>query len=213
MREQAMREISELVTGYRKFLSETWPRQAAHYRMLAEVGQSPRTMIVACCDSRVDPATIFNAKPGALFVMRNVANLVPPFEPHSDFYGTSAALEFAVTKLEVEHIVVLGHARCGGISAFLDELHTRSGEQGFIAHWLSILNGAGAEAVHAGADAQQEAMEHAGIRLSLANLTSFPFVKERLDAGRLSLHGAYFDIATGALQSLDAEGGAFEPVT
>jgi carbonic anhydrase len=208
-----MREITELVEGYREFLSETWPRQAALYRTLAEVGQSPRTMIVACCDSRADPATIFNAKPGALFVVRNVANLVPPCAPHGNYHGTSAALEFAVSELGVENIVVLGHARCGGIAAFIDELHRRDDEHLFVAPWLSILNGASAEALHADADAQQEAMEHAGIRLSIENLASFPFVKERLNAGRLSLHGAYFDIATGVLQALDAEGGAFEPVT
>ncbi len=217
-----MREISELVTGYREFLTDTWPQQAALYRALANAGQAPSTMIVACCDSRADPATIFNAKPGGLFVVRNVANLVPPFEPHGDFHGTSAALEFAVTDLNVEHIVVLGHARCGGISAFLDELHTRSGEHSFIARWLSVLNGVRAEALRAAGDgndgkaeaaARQQALEHAGIRLSLENLMSFPFIRERLAAGQLSLHGAYFDIATGALHARNPENGVFEPVT
>ena len=213
-----MRSIPELVEGYREFVNATWPRQAALYRALAEKGQSPRTMIVACCDSRADPATIFNAKPGGLFVVRNVANLVPPFEPHGNFHGTSAALEFAVTTLNVEHIVVLGHARCGGIAAFLDGLHRHGGAQGFIARWLEILNGARVEDLAArqsetDAVAPQQAMEHAGIHLSLENLTEFPFVKERLAEGRLSLHGAYFDIANGALLSLDPESGAFEPVT
>ena len=213
-----MREIAELVAGYREFLTDTWPHQAVLYRALAQAGQSPRVMIVACCDSRADPPAIFNAKPGALFVVRNVANLVPPFEPHGDFHGTSAALEYAVTDLDVEHIVVLGHARCGGIAAFLDELHARRGEQGFIARWLSILNGVRAEALRAAgegsdAEARQRALEHAWVRLSLENLTSFPFIKERLANRTLALHGAYFDIATGALQALDAGSGAFEPVT
>ncbi len=213
-----MREVDELVTGYREFLSETWPRQAALYRALAKEGQSPRVMIIACCDSRADPAAIFNAKPGALFVVRNVANLVPPFEPHGSFHGTSAALEFAVKGLNVEHIVVLGHARCGGIAAFLDERHTHSGDQVFIAPWLSILNSVRAEALQAagdGSDAEgrQRALEHAGIRLSIKNLTSFSFIKERVANRTLTLHGAYFDIATGALLSAEPESGAFEPVS
>ena len=213
-----MREIAELVAGYREFLAETWPHQAALYRSLAKEGQSPRVMIVACCDSRADPAAIFNAKPGGLFVVRNVANLVPPFEPHGDFHGTSAALEFAVTGLDVEHIVVLGHARCGGIAAFRDGLHARGGEHSFIARWLSVLNGVRAEALRAAGEgtdavAHQRALEHAGIRLSLENLTSFPFIRERLAAGTLALHGGYFDIATGALLARNPATGAFEPVT
>ncbi len=213
-----MRDIPELVAGYREFLNGTWPEQAALYRVLAEAGQSPRVMIVACCDSRADPASIFSAKPGALFVVRNVANLVPPCEPPGDFHGTSAALEFAVTGLEVEHVVVMGHARCGGIGAYLDGQHTRTGTESFVARWLSILDDARPAAPRAAGDgtdaaARQQALEHAGIRLSLDNLTSFPCVKERLAAGKLSLHGAYFDIATGALQALDLASGAFEPVS
>ena len=210
--------MDRLIEGYRRFRTTTWPAARSRYEELAKAGQSPETLVIACSDSRVDPQAVFGAGPGELFVVRNIANLVPPFEPHGNFHGTSAALEFAVTTLNVEHIVVLGHARCGGIAAFLDGLHRHGGAQGFIARWLEILNGARVEDLAArqsetDAVAPQQAMEHAGIHLSLENLTDFPFVKERLAEGRLSLHGAYFDIANGALLSLDPESGAFEPVT
>ena len=214
-----MREITELVEGYREFLSETWPRQAALYRTLAEVGQSPRTMIVACCDSRADPATIFNAKPGALFVVRNVANLVPPFEPLGNHHGTSAALEFAVEGLEVENIVVMGHARCGGVRAFLDDLYVQKSTNSFIGRWMSLLKAAHADTVRThGRDGetsieeQQQAMEHAAVRSSLENLETFPFIRDRLAAGKLKLRGAYFDIADGRLLTLDQTTGAFRPL-
>ena len=117
-----MRDVSELVSGYRTFMRDQYQHDAETYRTLADTGQSPRTMVVACCDSRVDPSRIFSAKPGQLFIVRNVANLVPPFEPHGDYHGTSAALEFAITSLGVENIVVLGHARCGGVRGFLQGL-------------------------------------------------------------------------------------------
>jgi carbonic anhydrase len=211
-----MHDISELVEGYHRFLAGRYPEEAALYRELAEQGQSPKVMVIACCDSRADPAAIFNAGPGQLFIVRNVANLVPPFEPHGDYHGTSAALEFAVTGLEVETIVVMGHARCGGIGAFLDGLHERSGSRGFIGRWMSILNAARSEALRdAGTgsrEGQQQAMEHAGVRQSLENLQTFPFVRERLADGRLRLRGAYFDIADGRLLGLDPDTGRFEPV-
>ncbi len=114
-----MRDITDLVQGYKQFLEEEYPKQADLYRTLAEKGQTPKTMVIACCDSRADPGVIFNAGPGEIFVVRNVANLVPPYEPHGDYHGTSAALEFAVNGLNVETILVMGHARCGGIHAFV----------------------------------------------------------------------------------------------
>jgi len=211
-----MQDVVELVEGYRRFLDTRYPQEAALYRSLAETGQSPKTMVIACCDSRVDPATIFNAVPGQLFIVRNVANLVPPFEPHGDYHGTSAALEFAVTGLEVDTILVMGHARCGGVRAFLDGLHERAAKRGMIDRWMSLLNAARAEALRAAAEApiekQQQALEHASVRHSLENLTTFPFIKERVRDGRLRLRGAYFDIADGRLLALDLESGRFEAV-
>ena len=209
-----MRDIPDLVDGYRRFLATRYPEDAALYRSLAETGQSPKTMVVACCDSRVDPATIFNAAPGQLFVVRNVANLVPPFEPHGDYHCTSAALEFAVTGLEVEHIVVLGHGRCGGVRAFLEGRQDYSANRTFIGSWTSLLStawtSASQEAAGETIEAQQQCLEHASIRQSLVNLETFPFVKERLAANRLRLRGAYFDIADGKLLVLDPDSGRFE---
>lgn len=211
-----MHDIPELVDGYRRFLATRYPQEATRYRVLAEQGQAPKTMIVACCDSRTDPATIFSAAPGQLFVLRNVANLVPPFEPHGDYHGTSAALEFAVTGLGVENIVVLGHARCGGVRAFLDGVFERGAKRGFIDRWMSLLNPLRAVALRAAARqepaAQQQALEHAAVRQSLENLQTFPFVKERVAAGGLRLRGAYFDIADGRLHGLDPQSGRFRPL-
>ena len=212
-----MQDIPELVEGYRAFLGARYRQEAALYRALAEAGQAPRTMVVACCDSRVDPAAIFSAGPGQLFIVRNVANLVPPFEPHGDYHGTSAALEFAVMELKVATILVLGHARCGGVRAFLDGLHERPGASGFIGRWMSLLNPARAAALGAAAAGQsdaerQQALEHASVRHSLDNLQTFPFIKTRLGDGSLRLRGAYFDIADGRLLALDPASGRFRPV-
>jgi len=211
-----MLDIPELVEGYRTFFNGRYQEQAALYNSLATRGQAPKTMIVACCDSRVDPATVFSAGPGQLFVVRNVANLVPPFEPDGEYHGTSAALEFAVTGLEVENVVVMGHARCGGVRAFLDGHYGSPTAGSFIGKWMSILRPAGdevlAEMGGAPIERQQEALEHASIRHSLGNLETFPFVRERLEQNRLRLRGAYFGIASGVLQALDPESGAFMPV-
>jgi len=211
-----MHDIPELVDGYHRFLATRHATEAALYRSLAETGQTPKVMVIGCCDSRVDPAAIFNAGPGQLFVVRNVANLVPPFEPHGDYHGTSAALEFAVTGLEVEAIVVMGHARCGGVRAFLDGLYDRSARSGFIDRWMSLLNPARAEALRTAAtmpiEEQQRALEHASVRQSLENLQTFPFIQERVADGRLRLRGAYFDIADGQLLGLDPDSGRFVAV-
>ena len=142
-----MRDVPELIDGYRRFLAGRYPQEASLYRSLAETGQAPKTMIIACCDSRVDPAAIFSAGPGQFFIVRNVANLVPPFEPRGDYHGTSAALEFAVTGLEVETILVMGHARCGGVRAFLEGLYEQPAQRGFIDRWMSLLNPARTEAL------------------------------------------------------------------
>ena len=211
-----MQDVPELVEGYRRFLAKRYPQEAALYRSLADLGQAPKTMVIACCDSRVDPAAIFSAGPGQLFIVRNVANLVPPFEPHGDYHGTSAALEFAVKELEVGTILVLGHGRCGGVRAYLDDLHEAPAKPGFIDRWMSLLNPARAEALRDMArepiEAQQQALEHASVRHSIESLQTFPFIKERLADGRLRLRGAYFDIADGRLLALEPESGCFEPL-
>jgi len=209
-----MNEFSHLLDGYRRFRDERYAGERARWRELAE-GQSPVAVIIACCDSRADPATIFDANPGEIFVVRNVANLVPPFEPGGGRHGVSAALEFAVTQLEIPEIVVMGHERCGGIQAaltgqFADAAH---GEGGFIAQWMEVLEGPRETIVAehgTGADAAT-LLEEAGIRQSLANLRTFPFVAEREAAGKLSLHGCHFSIFKGQLFLLDEADGTFHP--
>ena len=168
-------------------------------------------MIIACCDSRVDPTRIFDAAPGEVFVLRNVANLVPPYEPDGGQHSTSAAIEFAVTQLEVAEIVVLGHAHCGGISASLSGRFdgAAAGEGGFIARWMAMIGPArNAALAAAAADPAcdiHRALEHAAIRVSLANLQSFPFIAARIAAGSLALRGAWFSIADGTLSLLDGD--------
>jgi carbonic anhydrase len=211
-----MHDIAELVDGYRAFRAGRYAEQAALYRALARRGQSPRTMIVACCDSRADPATIFNAGPGELFVVRNVANLVPPYEPDGDYHGTSAAIEFAVTGLDIDNIVVLGHGQCGGIAAFLDAGRAPASAGDFIGKWMSLLDSARAALPAppgAGHHDHQRHVEHAAIRHSLDNLISFPFIRERVAAGRLRLRGGWFDIASGRLLAPDPATGDFTPVS
>ncbi len=208
--------LQRLIAGYRAFREGAWEQNRARYRMLAEHGQAPGVMVIGCCDSRVDPSLLFGAGPGELFIVRNVANLVPPFEPHGDYHGTSAALEFAVTCLGVGHVIVLGHTHCGGIKALREGL-AEAGETGdFIARWMSIMNPARAAVLdaHPGAPEEtvQRALEEASIRNSLANLETFPFVRERLRDGRLQIHGWQFDITSGELRGLDREHNAFVPL-
>lgn len=212
-----MRSVERLVEGYRSFRAGSYADHANRYQRLAEQGQAPEIMIIACCDSRADPALIFDAAPGEFFIVRNVANLVPPCEePKGTRHGTSAALEFAVTGLGVKHIVILGHARCGGIKACLDEVFVHENTNSFVSQWMSVVNDTRNQVIHEhpGADEAecQEALEHAAVHTSLANLKTFPFIRERLDAGTLQLHGGYFDIASGILQALDGGTGEFAPV-
>jgi len=219
-----MHDVDELVDGYRRFLAGRYREEAALYGALAAAGQAPKIMVIACCDSRVDPAAIFSAGPGQLFVARNVANLVPPFEPHGDYHGTSAALEFAVNGLGVETILVMGHARCGGVRAYLDGIYEGldgiyegEAQRGFIQRWMSLLKPARMEALREAGDrpieAQAQALEFAAVRHSIENLETFPFIKERLADGRLRLRGAYFDIADGVLLALDPDSRQFAAVT
>ena len=206
-----MATFGDLIEGYRRFRAGGWAEQHERWAELAEA-QRPRVMVIACSDSRVDPAQIFDARPGEIFVVRNVGNLVPPFEPDSNYHGVSAALEFAVTQLEVDELVVMGHGFCGGCAAALtgqfdDAAH---GEGHFIADWIEMLREA-RDKVRASHGEDFRAMELEGVRVSLANLRTFPWVRERESDGRLKLHGAYFAIADGVLHVLDDESGQFEP--
>lgn len=208
-----MTDFAGLVDGYRRFRIDAYRQQRERWDELAE-RQSPKVMVIACSDSRVDPAQIFDTSPGEIFVVRNVANLVPPFETGGGLHGVSAALEFAVTQLKVGEIVVMGHGMCGGCNAaltraFADAPH---GEGGFIAAWVRMLEPA-RERVLArypeGPEAARE-MELESVRISLGNLATFPFVVKAIAAGTLTVHGAYFAISDGVLHVMD-ENGVFQP--
>ncbi len=201
-----------LLDGHRAFHDSRYEPERERYRALAEHGQTPEVMVIACCDSRSAPETIFSAAPGELFVVRNVANLVPPYEPDGACHSTSAALEFAVQSLKVRHIVVLGHGRCGGIRAALHPPAEPLSPGDFIGKWMSLLRPA-ANAIAAGGRLteaeRQTALERASIRNSIANLRTFPCVSILEDRNRLHLHGAWFDIADGELWTMDPATGAF----
>ena len=208
-----MAHFNDLIEGYYRFRGTEWLSERERWQELAS-GQSPKVMVIACSDSRVDPATIFGSRPGETFVVRNVAALVPPFETGGTYHGVSAALEFAVTKLHVEEIVVMGHGACGGVNAALTRslADTAPGEGGFVANWISLLDEARDRVVSACGTGEngQRALEQEGVKVSLANLMTFPFVRERVEAGTLKLHGAVFAIADGKLRVMDGEG-RFEP--
>jgi carbonic anhydrase len=205
-----------LADRYRRFKFRHFAPNQDHYEDLATFGQSPEVMIVSCCDSRVDPETIFSAMPGELFVVRNVANLIPPFETTGKFHGVSAALEFAALNLRVKHIVVLGHSGCGGVRACLEEDAAKQSEAQFIRNWMSMLSDARDAVLHdpnlAPGPEQRHALELAGIKTSLANLRTFPCIQILEAKGRITLHGAHFNIASGTLSVLNDAASAFVPV-
>lgn len=206
--------IDDLLARARAFRLGEFERRQPLYRRLVREGQSPRIAMVACADSRVDPSVIFDADPGEIFMIRNVASLVPPPSPDGKCHGTSAAIEFAVKGLGVEHIVVLGHAHCGGIDALLRGADNKEDLGGsYVGPWLACaapsrdkVAGAMADADHA---VKARALEYETVRQSVRNLRSFPFVAERFEAGRLALHSWHFDIAEGALSAVGDQG---EPV-
>ena len=207
--------LGVLIEGYRRFRTGPYQAQRRRYDALAVRGQHPQAMVIACCDSRVDPTIVFDAAPGELFVLRHIAALVPPCERDGKHHSASAAIEYAVTQLSIPNIVVFGHGRCGGVEASLSGRFDEAPEceGGFIHHWMDVIRPArdGVRAVaaaHPDVDAQR-ALELASIRVSLDNLRSFPFVAEREAAGGLRLHGAYFDIADGELRLLDPAGDRF----
>jgi carbonic anhydrase len=206
-----------LINGYRAFTQGRLRREQSRFKELADTGQSPKVMLIGCCDSRVSPEVIFDARPGEVFVVRNVANLVPPYTPDGEYHGTSAALEFAVQSLRVEHIVVLGHARCGGIRAFAsrnlpDQKPLSPGD--FIGKWISQLEsveGAKEPASGQTIDDYVAMLEVSSLKSQLKNLRSFPCVNILEGRGKIHLHACHFDIATGKLSIYDEEGGTLMP--
>jgi carbonic anhydrase len=208
-------ELNHLLQGYRRFREKGWHPQRARWDQLRE-GQQPKVLVIACSDSRVDPAQIFDVDPGEIFVVRNVAALVPPFETTPGHHGVSAALEFAVQVLRVKEILVLGHGMCGGCNAALTQemRGAAPGEGGFVADWIALLDDAREAVVREfGTDgrAAQRAMEHAGVKVSLANLRTFPCVAALEERGKLTLRGAFFAISDGVLHLLDEPSGRFHP--
>lgn len=204
-----------LTEGYRSFLDDRFVREQGRYEELGENGQTPKIMLIGCCDSRVSPEVIFDARPGEMFVARNIANLVPPYQPDDQLHGTSAALEYAVQALRVEHIVVLGHGRCGGIRAFADDSQTALSPGDFIGKWITLI---GPAAQRTGGRGRNESFEDylarlelASIQQSIENLRTFPCVRILEEKGRLQLHGAFFAVHTGVLMILDPATGQFIP--
>jgi carbonic anhydrase len=195
-----------LIEGYREFLSGRLPQEQSRFRELAEIGQSPEVMVIGCCDSRVSPEVIFDAAPGELFVIRNVANLVPPYTPDGVQRAMSAALEFAVVALKVKHIVVLGHARCGGVRAFVEGAIPLTPSD-FIGTWMQLLAPAaesiGPQPQHANLAEYLDHLEHASPVRTLDNLLTFPIVRTRVERGSLQVHAAHFDVTTGLLSVFD----------
>lgn len=210
-----MKTFSEMIQGYRRFRDGDWHRQHDRWEQLKE-GQSPQVMVIACSDSRVDPTQIFAVDPGEIFVVRNIAALVPPFETTPGRHGVSAALEFAIQFLKVREVVVMGHGMCGGCQAALtQDLHGNElGAGGFVAHWIDMLDDvrepiAAEHGTHG--RLAERAMEQAAVKVSLANLRTFPCVQEKEANGSLKLHGAYFAISDGILHLLDHDSGKFHP--
>jgi carbonic anhydrase len=207
--------LSQLIEGYRRFRQNNWKHERERWAELAE-GQSPQVMILSCADSRADPSQIFDARPGEIFVTRNIAGLAPPYETTAGFHGVSAALEFAVTQLEVGEILVMGHGLCGGCAAALtgqfdDVPH---GEGHFIGDWVRMLDEARTKVRGRHQQLDRAAfldMEREAVKVSLANLRTFPWIAERENDGRLTLHGAHFSIAEGLLYVLDEAEGTFRP--
>lgn len=199
--------MDRLIEGYRQFRETYFKRNREVFKELAQ-GQSPRAMVISCCDSRVDPGLIFNAGPGEIFSLRNVANLIPPFAPDDRHHSTSAAIEFAVRALKVQHIIVMGHARCGGIRALLG-----AHEGDFIGPWMRIAEPARDIAIKQAGDQDRDLVqricEHETLKISLANLRTFPWIQQAIRAGELELHCWYYDLDQGELQGLDETSGEF----
>jgi carbonic anhydrase len=205
---------SQLVDGYRAFLAGGLRAEQDRYRELAHSGQSPEVMVIGCCDSRCSPEVIFNSRPGELFVVRNIANLVPPYAPDAQAHGVSAALEFGVMALGVKHIVVLGHAQCGGIKAFVEDAEPLTPGD-FIGNWMKLMTPAAEKIGPRGSRSMDQyltLLERANVALSLDNLMTFPRLRSKVERGDIRLHGAYFGVATGQLSVRDPASGEFAQV-
>ena len=206
-----MPEFNALLEGYHRFKEYSYPRQKARYDELSD-GQHPPVMVISCCDSRVDPATIFDTGPGQMFALRNVANPVPPYDDAGGIHGASAAIEFGVTGLNVSHIVVMGHGQCGGINAALKGEDLGATGHSFVDKWMGIISEAKAQVLaRSPADPQRE-LEWEAIKTSLANLRTFPFIAEREKRGELKLHGTWYAIGEAKLFTLDEETGEVSAV-
>ena len=202
----------KLLDGYWRFRRNTHGPDRGRYQQLAALGQAPTALVVACCDSRVDVSAIFDAGPGELFIVRNVANLVPPFEPDGKFHGTSAAVEYAAMVLNVPNIIVLGHSHCGGVAAYREKLTGKADDTNFIGRWLTQLDGLEVDATDLKTYGEETAFELAGIRQSLGNLRTFETLAEREAEGLLAFHGLHFDIGSGTVLALDPETSKFAPL-
>jgi carbonic anhydrase len=203
-----------LIDGYNAFAGGRLKREQDRYRELAEAGQKPEIMVVGCCDSRVSPEVIFDANPGELFVVRNVANIIPPYSPDGRAHGVSAALEFGVGALRVQHIVVLGHAHCGGVRAYAEDSEPLSPGD-FIGKWMALMRPAAEKLGPRGDRSPADyltRLEQANIANSLDNLMTFPTLAKLIETGKVETHGAYFGVATGDLSVLDKATGQFKPV-
>ena len=224
LQDEAMRQLLPGVTGFR---ARYYERKPESMRQLATEGQKPQVLIIGCSDSRVDPALLTQAEPGELFVVRNVANLVPPYQPDGSYHGTSAAIEYAVRALHVRHVIVMGHAKCGGIQGLIKLRTGTAPPDDFLSPWVSIASAAcnpyiasdnsedGSDSQKVDADRLQQfpdMVERAAIRTSVDNLLTFPFVRERVESGELQLHGWWFDIETGDLWAIDPNSQIFLPV-
>ncbi|OOY31208.1 carbonic anhydrase [Thioclava sp. F36-6] len=214
MREHVKPLPSYLVSRYQGWHATAYDENRAWYRRLASEGQRPRSMIIACCDSRVHVTSMFGADQGEFFIHRNIANLVPEFTPDGDHHGTSAAVEYAVTSLKVAHLIVLGHSNCGGVagchamcSGHAPELEEKSS---FVGTWLNLLRPGYERVTELPEDQQVLALEREAVKVSLENLMTFPFVREALDADRMTLHGLRHDIGEGVLEQYDADTDRFE---
>lgn len=201
-----MTPIESLLEGYRRFRADGWAQQRERWSSLAD-GQAPKVLVIACSDSRVDPSMIFDTSPGEIFVVRNIANLVPPFEDDQSRHGVSAAIEYAVTQLKVAEIVVMGHEFCGGCQAAMTRafLGAPNGEGGFVRHWVDMLDAVRdrVAAEHGEGEQGLRVLEREAVRVSLANLRTFPFVAAAEAAGTLKLRGAWFAIRLGELVMLE----------
>jgi len=194
--------MEKLLDGYQRFREGVWPGQRALFEALAK-GQRPNTLVVSCIDSRVDPALVFDADPGEMLVIRNVANLVPPYAPDNAHHSTSASLEFGVKVLNIPHIIVMGHGQCGGVHALL--VGAPANAQDFIAPWMSIAKNARTLALQCDPADRQQNCEHEVVRIALANLLTYPWIMERVETGRIKLHGAWLNIGTGELMLLQPD--------